>query len=43
VNDVVGINYALVYEPVNPYIASFGALTNHIGTQVDFIFVSNCS
>lgn len=34
VNDVVGINYALVYEPVNPYIASFGAVTNHVGTQV---------
>ena len=38
-NDVVGINYALVYEPVNPYIASFGAVTNHVGTQVGFVVV----
>ncbi|ELR21048.1 uncharacterized protein ACA1_281820, partial [Acanthamoeba castellanii str. Neff] len=42
VNDVVGINYALVYEPVNPYIASFGALTNHIGRFYWLNGTTNC-
>jgi hypothetical protein len=33
VNDVVGINYGLVYEPINPYITSYGAVTNHVGMR----------
>jgi len=43
VNDVVGINYALVEQPVNPYIAPYGAVTDHVG---QFYWVggnANCS
>jgi len=31
VNDVVSINYGLTLEPVNPYTAYYGLITNHIG------------
>jgi len=31
INDVVGINYGLLPDPINPYIASYGAITNHVG------------
>jgi len=35
VNDVVGINYALVEQPVNPYIAPYGAVTDHVGKTIE--------